>query len=264
MSKPKKVLAITDLHCGSLVGLTPPMYQNSLTKSHTKWNKFVKVQKALWGRYKEIVKSCGSIDILLVLGDCIDGQGWRSGGTELITTDRMVQCDMAIECIELIKAKKVHMVYGTGYHTGSTEDWENIISERVGAKSIGSHSWIDVNGCVFDIRHAIGGTSVPYSKGTQISKHILDNLLNSYDEMQPKADVVLRGHIHKFFQVDTGNCVGMTLPALQGMGTKFGSRICTGQVDFGAILFTVNGDGSYSWEKHITKIREQATKAIKA
>ena len=67
--KKKRVIAISDLHCGHRVGLTPPDYAD---RSTTKWNT---AQRALWGEYYRMVKEHGPADVLLVLGDVIDGRG---------------------------------------------------------------------------------------------------------------------------------------------------------------------------------------------
>jgi hypothetical protein len=106
------------------------------------------------------------IDILFVNGDEVDGKGKRSGGTELISTDRSVQAEMAAFCIQYIGAPKVVMTYGIPYHVGASEDWEDIVAEKVSAVKISSQEWPQVNGVTFDLRHKVGNTTIPYTKGT--------------------------------------------------------------------------------------------------
>ena len=121
----KRMVVISDLHCGHVVGLTPPRWHFQID------GKLYANQKELWGFYAQSIDSLKPIDILVVNGDAIDGKGCRSGGTEQNTTDRLEQCEMAIECIEYTEAKTVRMTYGTPYHAGQDEDFEKII-ERYG------------------------------------------------------------------------------------------------------------------------------------
>ena len=155
----KRGIILSDLHCGHLVGLTPPAWQVNETKhSHTKRNKWAVLEKALWREYTKILRKFAPYDFCLTMGDLVDGTGWRSGGSELITSDQEEQCDMATACLDQVRlhAKRkftMQGVYGTGYHTGTDADWENIVAQRAGFEKIGSHDQIDINGCIVDIKH---------------------------------------------------------------------------------------------------------------
>ena len=81
--------------------------------------------------------------------------------------------------------------------------------------------------------------------------------------MQPRADIILRGHVHYYSYCGTPDKLCMTLPALQGMGSKYGAKECEGLIDWGMVLFEVEDDGSYRWHPFIHRIKEQATKAVK-
>lgn len=254
----KRVVVISDLHCGHRVGLTPPRFQ--LDYSRGKWGV---ISAQLWESFDSFIGKHSPVDILFVNGDCIEGTGYRSGGTELVETDRIKQCDMAVECIKSIGASEIVMTYGTPYHTGTSEDFEDLIAERVGAKKIGGHEWVNVNGITFDIKHKIASTSVPYSKGTAISKARLQNYLwNEHDE-QPKSDIIIRSHIHEFFACLSTSWLGIVTPALQGQGSKFGSRQCEGHVDFGIVWFNVEDDGRYTWGWETARVKSQKVKVLK-
>ena len=253
----KKVVVIADLHCGHRTGLTPPKYQNLYPDM-----RYVDIQKNLWQEFKKMVDKQRPVDILIVNGDAIEGIGSRSGGTELITTDRNIQCDMAVEVIEFVDPKRVFMTVGTAYHTGNEEDWEKQIADRIGA-NIEDHIWLDINGVIFDIKHHIGNTTVPYSKGTQISKDRLWNLIWSEYEEQPKSDVLLRSHVHQFFFCGEDNWLGIITPALQGQGTKFGARRRSNTVHFGIVWFDINDKGIMNWGWDIIRGKYQKAEAIK-
>lgn len=266
----KRVAVISDPHPGHRVGLTPPEWQWQLhgTNTTTQHNKWALLQQSLWKRYKTAIDQYKPYDILLHIGDGVDGKGSKSGGTEQITSDRNEQAEMGARIILEAEAPVVRMAYGTGYHTGINEDWENAIVDKVRIKDphidikIGSHEWLDVNGVIFDIKHFTGATSIPHSKGTSLSKEWLWNALWAEQGLQPRADIYIRGHVHYAFQCgEPGSWYAMTCPALQGMGSKFGSRMCRGLVHFGIVVFDITETGAWIPHWDIIKIKEQETKA---
>jgi hypothetical protein len=169
---------------------------------------------------------------------------------------------MAMYAITETGADNYLMTYGTGYHVGTEEDFEGNIAHTLGCK-IGSHEWLDVNGCIFDIKHKIGSTSVPYGRGTQIAKDRLWNYLWSEHEEQPKADVIIRSHVHSFYACMEDSWMGVITPALQGQGSKFGARQCSGHVDFGIVWFDVYPGGTYSWGRDIAYVEAQRVDVIR-
>jgi hypothetical protein len=253
----KRVLACGDSHCGHRVGLTPPKYQSAIPG-----DEYYRIQVELWDFFKKEVEALLPIDILVLNGDLIDGKGGRSGSSELITADINRQRDIAVDCFEWIGATNIVVTYGTPYHTGVTDDDEKEIANRLGA-DIRGQQWIDVNDTVFDIKHFVGNTSVPYSKGTQLSKDRYWNLIWTEFDEQPKADVVLRSHIHNFFQCGEDHWLAVALPALQGQGSKFGSRKCSSHVDFGIAYFDCYEEGGYSWSRRILRAESQKQQARK-
>jgi hypothetical protein len=252
----KRVLCIGDLHCGHRVGLTAPKYWTQLHGDD-----FYRFQVESWNWYSELVESLKPIDLCIINGDAIDGTGCRSGGTELITTDVHTQCKMAVEAIEQTEAKNYVMTFGTPYHTGLTVDDEQRIADSLGA-DIAGHQWVNVNGLVFDVKHFIGGSSIPHGKGTNINKEALWGFLWSAHDEQPHSDIYLRSHVHWFYQFDDGDWFGMVLPPLQGKGSKFGSRKCSNIVRYGLVYFDVFDDGSFVWKRKLLRAVSQKQKAI--
>jgi len=253
----KRIVVISDLHCGHLVGLTPPPWQT------TKRKKWAKIQEELYGEYKRMVTENYKPDVLIVNADCIDGRGEKSGGTELIVTDRLEQCEMATYAINEWAAEHIVMTYGTPYHTGTHEDFERVIADRVGADKLGSHEWIEVNGVIFDIKHKTGSSTIPHGKGTPISKERLWNVIWAEHDEQPKSDVLIRSHVHYYYFTGERHWLGLTTPALQGQGSKFGARQCVGHVDFGIVTFSVAESGAYSWKPDIVVVNSQKAKILR-
>lgn len=268
MSK-KWGLVCGDFHCGHLVGLTPPEYQHKYVQnSTTKRNKYYRISTAMWREFTKILKILPPLDFAVFNGDLIDGKGKKSGGTELITSDMKEQCDMASSIINKIRREygkpkmKTILTYGTDYHVSTDGDeWENLVAERCFADKIGAHEWLDVNGLVFDIKHHIGSSQIPHGRHTAISKEALWNELWALYEMQPRADVVLRNHVHYFQFCGDADKYCATVPGLQGMGSKHGAKVCSGLVHWGVMLFEINSKKDWTPHPIIRKIYEQQAKA---
>jgi len=257
-----RVLVGSDLHSGHIVGLTPPNWQLKRTGVHQR-DKLTNLQSNLWQWWVDTCKKLQPIDLFIVNGDAIDGRGERSGSTELITADRNHQVDMATEAILKPRAKHIVMTYGTGYHTGYEEDFETQIAKNVKADKIGAHEWIDINGKIIDCKHHITSSSVPHGRHTAAAREHLWNILWHEHEEQPKADIIIRSHVHYFDYCGGSDWLALTTPALQGMGTKYGSRACSGRVDFGVVCFDINSDGSYTWQPILAKIPLQKAQVLK-
>ena len=266
-----RILVRADGHSGHNTGLTPPAWQyNAPGKSTTKRKKWGKMQRDLWNAYKETLKRYAPYDYGLDLGDTIDGTGHRSGGTELITPDREEQADIAVATLDEVrlhakKGFKWRGVYGTPYHTSSDgEDWENIVAARAGFESIGAHEWLDANGCIIDMKHHLGSSPLPHTKFTPLAKEKLMNMLwFEYENSQPNANIILRGHVHYSAFCGRPGWLSMSCPALQGAGTKYGARRCSGVVHFGLTIIDIDKNGNFDWHTELTILESQKAKAIK-
>lgn len=252
----KRVLAFGDMHCGHRAGLTPPKYQ-----SQARGHNYFEMQRECHAWFSEEVEKLKPIDILIDNADNVDGKGRRSGGTELIHPDIGTQCDMAVDNIEIVEADSVVMTYGTGYHVGDNNDWEDRIARSLndrGTKtSIRSQQWVDVNGVIFDCKHAIGSSSIPYGRQTAIQKENMWNLYWNDIGEQPRSDIFLRSHVHFFSHGGDGETLAVVLPALQAAGTKFGGRRCSGVVRFGFCYFDCYEDGGVEWSWRILRAESQ-------
>jgi hypothetical protein len=253
MRKSKRVLVVNDFHSGHLVGLTPPKYD--VIHKAKEFKKLDAMRGIYWKFFDDEVRKLGHIDVCLIVGDCIEGKGGKSGGTELLEADPMKQCAIAETVIKRIAADKNFLVFGTNYHTGDDQDAERTIARNVRATKIGSHDWIDINGLIIDYKHHIGSSSVPYGRHSAVARERMWNLFWSEWNECPKSDVFLRGHVHYYDFCGGYGWLGMTLPALQGYGSKYGSRICSGTVDFGFVHFDITSKDEYSWAHHILKLK---------
>lgn len=256
----KRILALADIHAGSLYGLTPPrFFVNKL-----RFPKLYRLQKEMWDSYLSILKKVGKVDVALILGDVIEGKGRKAGGTEHITTDLLEQADIAVEVLSHIKADKLFFTYGTSYHTvsGSGEDIDKVVADRLNS-AIDSHLYLDVEGVTFDCRHHQESSSNPHGRLTPLSKSKLWNNLQSIRKTAPNSDVILRGHSHYYTYCGEEGWLAMSLPALQSGGTKFGARRCEGCIDWGMVEFMVEDKKLLGFQAHVKTLLHGKANVVK-
>jgi hypothetical protein len=258
--KTKRLVIISDLHCGHRSGLTPPAWQYSECDDDEIKAKYGEFQRILWKWYIESLPH--PIDTLVVNGDAIDGKGEKSGGTELITADRRLQVKIAAEAIQEAHAKRVFVIKGTGYHTGRDEDWEEVLGDTVEAYHVASHEWIDAEGVCFDFRHKTSSSVIPHGRYTGPNRAALWNGIWHQRGMQPLANVYVRSHVHYYSYSGDARKLVVTSPALQGW-TKFGSNECEGTNDIGFLQFDCEG-GKYEWQAHLLDMQFMAAQALPA
>lgn len=231
----KTVVIISDLHCGSTYGITPPDEWKSPNKE---------IQEEAWNEYCRIANMWNSPDILIVNGDAIEGNQSRQGGAELLTPDRTVQGDMAVTAISKLRAKNTFMTYGTPYHVGEkAEDFERGIAKDLKAK-IEGRLYLNVEGVILDVRHKIGTSAVPHGRATAILREMMWALIKEANETGPHVDVIVRSHAHYNISINVPGKKDMRraiiTPGLQLARGRFGSRECSGETHWGAIRLTVD------------------------
>ena len=260
----KRIVVIADTHCGHWSGLCPPGWQYKTGPGTPPLRvKRAKQQREHWLRYATLCAQLQPVYDVFMLGDMIDGRGEKSGGTELVTTDRIEQCDMAVRCArELAPTNGYVAVYGTPYHTGQLEDFEDIIAKELGAE-IGGQLFPEVEGVVFDLKHKVGGSSIPHGRHTAVSRELLWNQIwSDRADGQPLAKVLLRAHVHYHGFCGDGTRLAMTVPALQGW-TTFGGRQVSGTVDWGPTWFDVEDGELIRWNAELVRFRSAASGVLK-
>ena len=260
----KRVIACGDMHGGHYVGLTPPKYQ-----SKVRGEVAYKCQRECFKFWESELKPLKPIHLLIHNGDATEGKGKRSGGNELIHPKRTTQANIATENIMVANPQKVVITRGTPYHVGVDEDFEDIVADNLNREGVQTiikdHAFIDVNGTLFNVKHKIGGSSVPYSRATAISKENTWNMYWAEIGDQPRkvgSTVFLRSHVHYYGFTGDDTFLAVILPALQAHKTTWGARQCSGVVKFGFVVFDCYEDGSVQWFAKILPIKSLRQEAI--
>ena len=203
----------------------------------------------MWKFYTGAMDSLKPIDILVANGDMIEGKGESSEGVELITPDRHDQVRMAAEAIEYTEARHVRIMYGTRRHVGKEEDFESVLADSLKGMgvTVQGHAFMNVNGVNIDVKHKVGSSVIPHGRFTAIARSRMWNVIwNSEHERQPKADILIRSHVHYFGHAGGASWLGVTTPALT-YNSSYGVRECEGLVDVGMIVFDFDEKGNYEW-----------------
>jgi hypothetical protein len=255
----RKVLIISDTHCGHRYGLAVPQDCSN------------RIQRKAWSFFQEGIKKLGPFDIVFLNGDAIDGNARKNGGVELITTDRIQQCDFAERILRAIadfggNQPKYYFTKGTPYHTGHEEDWEEVLASRFRDGqyvNIKNHFILDVDGVRFDFKHKVGRGTLPHSSATPLLRDVLMTVLKEHIENREKVNVVIRSHVHYHVMVQAMQKTAFTTPALQ-VNSNYGELQCSGLTDFGFLVAEVDNGSLHSLQKwinptpllveHVTKV----------
>jgi len=255
----KKILVLSDTHCGHQVGLTPPAWNPRYDDAFH--NALSDYRDTLYGWFKTESSKFGKVDLCVLNGDAVEGPGKKSGGTENIVQDTNEQAFMALDILRGIKAKKFALTYGTPYHTGENNDLEDVIARELGCDIAGTLDF-DINGRIFNFKHHISGSQVPHGRATALLRDKLWNQLWAVRGEYPQAHVIIRSHVHYTIAIDQPDSIAMITPALQGYGSKFGTRRVSGTVDYGFVYFEVSDNGDISWTRRILRAQRREALSI--
>jgi len=252
-----KILILSDFHTGHIGGLTHPDDQTT------------KLQEAPWEFFDKGLKKYKPFDVVFCNGDMIDGSGFKSGGTEQITTDRQKQSEMAVRILQHLQKRNSQpldffFTRGTPYHTGSGEDFEDIISKEFinkdGKHVIDNKLTVTVDEVTFNLKHKVASSAFA-SRANPLIKNMINAMIAEAYQDQVKADVFVRSHVHYFCLVETLGRLAFTTPALQ-FWSRYGDKECEGIVDFGFVVLDVDKGKVINLTKYINRSPVQSSKPI--
>jgi hypothetical protein len=196
--RPEVLVVVSDLHCGSTVGLMPPDSEN-MAGNTLGFGKNVH-QAWLWECWQDaqakVSKLLGNDPFaLLCNGDATEGIHHRS--PEVVASLIENHVAMAAEALKpwAAKATKTYIVRGTECHTHNVESY---LARQLGAETGEARDkWLlEINGTMIDATHHIGVTSRAYLEATAMSITMGNARINSVRSGHPPAQVYLRAHRH--------------------------------------------------------------------
>ena len=194
---PQRIGFIGDLHCGSHYGLWP---EDDIPGSKSKKFKGVRY---LANCYKDMLEKWPDLDILVLMGDLVDGKQRKSSSCGIFTANMDEQVEGAIDVLRPLcnKAKKIIRVTGTPYH----EEFDNCLKaldKEFGIKKSAQVINLDLNGNILNVAHHPASGSTLYY-GTAVDKESLWSTVATAERNVPNARWIVRAHKHNWIFQET-------------------------------------------------------------
>lgn len=245
----KRVLVVSDIHCGSIFGMMPPNFETSdgAPKSQNAG------QKHLWDCWNHMLDAAkaAKLDAIVVNGDVIDGPQPAQKGTELSLALLFDQRGAAIETLRPLSVlAPMYFVKGTEYHDCKSGASVEAVAEDlhgVRYKGVGSGKFskdvldLEIDGVVLNFSHGISVASGFY-RATAHDREGIWSALAGKDGKVPKADCVIRSHAHFFVHVEHASKHIVGSPCWQ-LQTSYMRKNSAYRMlpDIGALIIHVDG-----------------------
>ena len=245
----RRVVVVSDLHCGSIFGLLPEGFVDSSEKEVSQ----NPGQKYLWECFNHF---CGRIsaldpDVVVINGDTVEGQQYKQHGSELCLPLLSDQVEAAEECLRLLVSSAKNAVFygvqGTEYHVGGAARDEEALYKALGFtryKGLGTGKYckevldLDIEGVRLNIAHHVGVSGGLY-RGGAIDREGAFASLATHD----KIHCIIRSHVHNFSKTEYRRRHNITTPCWQ-LQTRFMRHKSVHRMipDIGGVVVTVEPD----------------------
>lgn len=201
----KSIAFVGESHCGSEYALWPEPRNEA--------------QKRLLFYWEDFWRKCddANVDIIVWMGEYVDGANVAGFGKGQITTDLKIQKEAITTLLgPHIKDRKLRAVTGSDYHvravTANID--EDITEDKLGGKHKGfiCNLRFPPSDKIFNIAHDISLATV--YKSTPVNKEMVFSQAAQGLKLLPvdHYDIIVRGHIHDFFYIHDRRMHGFTTP----------------------------------------------------
>ncbi len=204
-AKPRRIVVVSDLHCGSVMGLCPPKIQIE-GGGYYQANKY---QQWLYRCWQDMAADIKQLDrpILVINGDAIQGVSHKDG--QLIGSELSLQVEIAAELLRPVVAdcSRVFFLRGTEWHEGKVSENVEYLAQSLGAEkkaSTGQYTrselYLSLDGAAIHFAHHIGNSSVPHYEATIPTREALihtSELVRFFGSKAPNLRMIVRSHRHR-------------------------------------------------------------------
>lgn len=254
---------VSDLHCGSTLGLCPP---EGIQLDDGGWYQPSTPQKELWGCWEEYwraVKNAlqpGDRLFVVVNGDAVDGD---HHGTAQIVSRNMAATQHAIALATLqpaieLNPKRFIVIRGTEAHVGGSGAHEEALAralpvQTIGNDKTGAHShwhWQAVSeGVLMDFAHHGSVGKLPHTRSNPAKALAVKIMVAAARHGTRMPDVVYRSHAHQAADTFTEFPVRVIQTRAWQLSTAYVERIAAGSLpEIGAVI-QINEGGQFSVHK---------------
>lgn len=249
----KKVVVVSDIHCGSVFGLLPEGFVNSEDKV-VEQNVGQQHLWQCWLDFCNVQVKPFNPDVVIFNGDAVDGAQRKNHGVELSLPLILDQEEAAVETLRVLRNAAPNaewfFVQGTEYHEdGAARSLENIASRLEARKYVGLGTGryskevldLELEGVVINAAHHISGSGGIY-RATAADREGIWSALAGKEGKSPKADVVVRSHVHSFIHVEHESKHIVVSPCWQ-LQTRYARHKSAYQLlpSIGGVLLTIDG-----------------------
>ena len=238
-----RVGIIADLHGGSNVSVCLPEFTD---RDHNMTYVANPVQMHLWDKWCAMRRKMGHLDVLICNGDLVEGVNRKESGHGVITTNVHAQAYIAATLIKMIDANEIYVTEGSKYHTGETSG-DQIVCEMIGGTWLGLHQFLKIGQITIHVRHAIGYSSVPYSRCTAQRKEAM--IMKSEGT---NVDIYVRSHTHKFNFSGDANDLTINTPCWKGRDGFIDKR-SQEMPDNGYVILEID-ESNYRWDYEVFNV----------
>lgn len=272
----RNLVVVSDLHCGSQLGLCTPVVSldggGSYTASpgqlvlYSAWQKF-------WNEWVPQVTR-GEPFAVVINGDSTDGNHHRS--TDQISHNLADQQRIAFDLLCPVRDMcdgRLFLVRGTEAHVGPSGENEERLAKALGAipdennRFARNELWIQVGEGLVHILHHIGTTGSAHYESSAVMRELTEEYTEAGRNRYAPPDVVVRSHRHRYLKVEVptadGLGISVTTPGWQ-LKTNYvfrlaGARISTPQV--GGILIR-QGDEELHTRAYYESIKRPSPEVV--
>lgn len=209
----ENIVVVSDMHVGEIRSIMP---ENFKLEGNNLWE-LTPAQKFLNKCWIEDLDKLPKDFILVLNGDLIQGihESWF---TKLSLTNYNDQEKAVIELLKPLakKAKKTFVISGTDFHDQDYGDCEKRIAEAVGAEYVGKMLNLTLenngNSKVINFCHG-GGFSI--NPNARLERDMQNQAIAEYFNNFPKADTIVRSHLHRYAESTLGNKKAIITPCWQ-------------------------------------------------
>jgi Icc-related predicted phosphoesterase len=247
-----RIVFIGDMHVGSIYSVASPFVTLTSNDAPTTLET-TKKQHALFEVFSECAKKFSQPDLLMVVGEPIDGPNPKSpqDAWTLNTTD---QINEAEKLVKMFGAKKIKMVRGSGYHGSNMrgQNAEMTFAEQVGVSPnsdgelVPAEHLLNVNGTRILVAHHQPNYTV--YRATGLNKQVKNMYVNAGVRETKPYNCMVFGHVHFYDCVDIYKCKVISLPSWK-LNDWFSKKTGIGDdSSIGAVQLTIQPNGKMTVE----------------
>jgi hypothetical protein len=249
----RSILFISDLHVGSPLSIFPPHFMlNKEIPDQASEYRLNEIQKKLLRHWAFVWEMADRfhVDTVIDCSDSVDGLAKKSYGAGLITTSLNEQIE-AYEALvgEHLKGKDYYILSGSDYHESTEVNIYREIASRMTEYSrkseylgiVANLKLKDTNR-VINVAH--GASAAIQYRTTAMDREGMNSLAAYALGELPKADLIVRGHIHRFIHLHLPQQHIIQLPCFKTYEPikKFMGQYAKSQPSIGAVIVIIDAE----------------------